>query len=95
MGRKLKPINEIFIVGISWSQIAAFLPDIEIPFNDWTQDHLEAGYSWRHESVSFISDDDGSHQVHLLVALGFSKKNSFAIRALEAIIDINPLVVLK
>lgn len=82
-------MKETFIIDISYSQIAIFSPNIESPFNDWMPDHIDAGYSWRHESVSFSTDDDGPHQVYLAVEPEFPEQNNFAIRMLEVTIDIS------
>ncbi|WP_145289033.1 competence protein ComJ [Pirellulimonas nuda] len=42
-----------FTVSVSYSQIAAFNGELENPFNDWTDQHVAQGFSWRPESVSF------------------------------------------
>lgn len=42
-----------FKLGICYSQIAVYDPDIENPFNDWTQQHGAQGFTWRPGSVSF------------------------------------------
>lgn len=42
-----------FNLEISYSQIAIFLNGLKNPFNDWTDIHVEQGFSWRKESVCF------------------------------------------
>ena len=44
---------EKFIIDMSYSQIAVFNSELENPFNDWTDQHVLQGFSWREESVSF------------------------------------------
>ncbi|MEQ8853633.1 MULTISPECIES: competence protein ComJ [Gimesia] len=44
---------EKFIVDVSYSQIAVFNSGLENPFNDWADQHVLQGFSWREESVSF------------------------------------------
>tara|TARA_R110002096_G_scaffold197458_1_gene380800 strand:- start:97 stop:555 length:459 start_codon:yes stop_codon:yes gene_type:complete len=44
---------EKFIIDVSYSQIAVFNSELENPFNDWTDQHVLQGFSWREESVSF------------------------------------------
>lgn len=41
------------VLYVSYSQISIFKSGLEDPFNDWTDDHVEQGFSWRKESVSF------------------------------------------
>jgi hypothetical protein len=42
-----------FRLYISYSQIAVFRAGLETPFSDWTQAHVDQGFAWRPESVSF------------------------------------------
>jgi hypothetical protein len=42
-----------FKLTVSYSQIAVFVSNIENPFNDWTDQHIAQGFSWRKNSVSF------------------------------------------
>jgi hypothetical protein len=42
-----------FTLEIAYSQVAAFNPSLEQPFNHWTQAHFDQGFVWRPESVSF------------------------------------------
>ena len=44
---------EKFIIDVSYSQIAVFNSELENPFNDWTDQHVLQGFSWREESGSF------------------------------------------
>jgi hypothetical protein len=42
-----------FDIFISYSQIAVFPGGLEQPFNDWTREHVNQGFAWRPEAVSF------------------------------------------
>jgi hypothetical protein len=43
---------------ISYSQICAFDPSLDRPFNDWTPRHAVQGFAWRPGSVAFRVDED-------------------------------------
>jgi len=43
---------------ISYSQVSVFAAGLVNPFNDWTDQHVAQGFSWRPESVSFLTLDD-------------------------------------
>lgn len=38
---------------VSYSQIAVFASNLDNPFNDWHDQHVAQGFSWREKSVSF------------------------------------------
>lgn len=42
-----------FNLELSWSQVSLFDASLTDPFNDWTEAHLNQGFSWRPGSVSF------------------------------------------
>jgi hypothetical protein len=42
-----------FILEISYSQFAVFNPQVKNPFNEWTDDHVKQGFSWRDDSACF------------------------------------------
>lgn len=53
-----------FDLDISYSQIAVFWAGLENPFNDWTNTHVEQGFAWRRQSVSFRTlDESGTAKV--------------------------------
>ena len=55
------------IIPIDYSQLCVFNSDIENPYNDWTDDHVRQGFSWRNgESVSF-GISDGVDSINLSV----------------------------
>lgn len=43
----------VFDLDVSYSQIAVFNGNLDNPLNDWTDQHVAQGFSWRPESVSF------------------------------------------
>jgi hypothetical protein len=47
-----------FQVGVTYSTIVVFDPNLEMPFNDWTRQHGRQGFSWRDGSVSFSTLTD-------------------------------------
>lgn len=47
----MKDIN--FNLEISYSQIGIFLVNLDDPFNEWNENHIAQGFSWRKESVCF------------------------------------------
>ena len=42
-----------FDLYVSYSQLAVFHPGLGEPFNMWTDEQVESGYSWKAGSVSF------------------------------------------
>lgn len=48
---------EDFSLEVSYAQLAVFASDLANPFNDWTDDHVAQGFSWRPGSVSFATLD--------------------------------------
>ncbi|MEW4455215.1 competence protein ComJ [Bremerella sp. JC817] len=44
-----------FNIEISYSQISVFNGRLAEPFNDWSPDHVAQGFSWRPESVAFMT----------------------------------------
>jgi hypothetical protein len=58
--------DRFFELSVSYGQIAFFDPDLTNPFNDWTKRHVAQGFSWRQESVSFATFQDGG-RLHVAV----------------------------
>jgi hypothetical protein len=51
-----------FILEVSYSQFAIFDPRVENPFNEWADDHVKQGFSWRKNSACFRTlIEDGEH----------------------------------
>jgi hypothetical protein len=42
-----------FRLNVSYSQICVFQAGLESPFNEWLQEHVDQGFSWRPGAVSF------------------------------------------
>jgi Competence protein J (ComJ) len=42
-----------FSLELAWSQVSLFDANLDDPFNDWNEQHLAQGFSWRPGSVSF------------------------------------------
>lgn len=76
-------MNASFVIDISYLQIAVFSPDVENPFNDWIDTDMETGYTWRPESVSFATDEDGDHEVRIVIGSSLPDSNELAIRTCE------------
>ncbi|MBW4420286.1 MAG: competence protein ComJ [Myxacorys californica WJT36-NPBG1] len=50
-----------FSIGLDYSQMCIYDPSLEFPGNDWDDQHVDQGFTWRPFSVSFRtigSDDD-------------------------------------
>ena len=45
---------------ISYSQIAVFDPNLLNPFNDWTEQQVNLGFSWQDGSVSFKTSNENA-----------------------------------
>jgi len=57
-----------FALMVTHSQIIIFDPSLDVGFNDWTDQHVAQGFSWRPGSVAFGTlDEGGPHLVRLIV----------------------------
>ncbi len=55
-----------FALYVSYSTLAVFDPALANPYNDWTDAHIEQGFSWRPGSVSFATlSSDGDVTVSI------------------------------
>jgi len=60
--------SEPLLIEVSYRQLAVFPAGVSDPFNDWTEQHLAQGFSWRPESVSFATlSEAGVHSVDVVV----------------------------
>jgi Competence protein J (ComJ) len=74
---------EAFNLSVSYSQIAIFDGRMNNPFNDWTDTHVQQGFSWRPESVSFKTlAEYGTFKVEV-VAIPAFKARFDTIRAIS------------
>jgi hypothetical protein len=51
----MKPVQIQFDLFASYSQISVFAAGLGTPFNDWEQVHVDQGFAWRADSVSFAT----------------------------------------
>jgi hypothetical protein len=69
---------------VSYNQIAVFASDLEQPFNDWTDQQVLKGFSWRENSVSFRTlVEEATHQIDVVTAINMPTIPKEAIRAIE------------
>jgi hypothetical protein len=69
---------------VSYSQFAVFNNGLSLPFNDWTDQHVAQGFSWRPGSVSFRTMiEAGTHFVEVNVTNQIGPIHSKALRAVE------------
>jgi hypothetical protein len=52
-------------VNVSYTQIAVFVAGIGSPFNNWTGAHVNQGFAWRSEAVSFRALKDGDTKIEI------------------------------
>jgi hypothetical protein len=53
MAQQTQNPTQSFMLEISYSQVAVFNPNMDRPFNNWTEEHFNQGFVWRPQSVSF------------------------------------------
>jgi hypothetical protein len=71
-------------VNVSYSQLAVHLSSLSKPFNDWSQRHVDQGFSWRAGSVSFRTlAEAGIHEVEIVVIERAIDLAEGAVRAIE------------
>lgn len=59
-------MNIDFNIYISYSTIAVFDSSLAQPFNDWNDQHIAQGFSWRPGSVSFLTlEESGTYTVSI------------------------------
>lgn len=74
---------------VSYAQLAVFLPLLDEPFNDWQQAHVDQGFAWRPNSVSFTTlVEEGTHNVELSVVADNVGLAEEAIRVIEVPFEI-------
>lgn len=71
-------------IDVSYSQLAVFWSSLAQPFNDWTQRHVEQGFSWRPGSVSFKTlVETGLHRVQVDVVDRLGAISEGAVRVID------------
>ncbi|MFN8482974.1 MAG: competence protein ComJ [Anaerolineae bacterium] len=69
--------SESFDLSVLYSTLAVFDPSLEQPFNDWSDQHVAQGFSWRPGSVSFATlQEGGSHRIEVELAEQFSLQDN-------------------
>lgn len=59
-------MNEELNIYVSYSQFSVFCPELDNPFNNWTDEDIEKGFVWRPESVSFRTTlEAGDHLIRI------------------------------
>lgn len=57
---------------VSYSQISLFRSGIDNPFNDWSEEHVRQGFSWRDGAVSFGTlIESGDVEIEYVVSTEF------------------------
>lgn len=68
-------------VVVSYTQFSVFDPKLPNPFNDWSDEHVAQGFSWRPGSVSFGTlESDGDLFVRVIMSKPFDENSSMAER---------------
>lgn len=88
-------MRQSFNIDVSYRQLAIFSPDLDNPFNEWTEEAFAAGFSWRPESCSFSADEDGAHRVDVIVDDTFPGPAPDAVRSIEVMLDISSIAELE
>ncbi|MOA00254.1 DNA-entry nuclease inhibitor [compost metagenome] len=60
MQLKTWPHNELLI---SYSQLAIYNSEVESPYSNWSDSHINQGFAWREGAVSFSTLDDAMCEV--------------------------------
>jgi hypothetical protein len=53
---------------VSYNQFCVFDATLDDPFNDWNDDHVRQGFSWRPKSVSFGAKENREIKVEVKIA---------------------------
>ena len=85
-----------FTLDVSYSQIAVFGARVEAPFSDWTDRHVNQGFAWRHESVSFRTvQEGGPHEVVVAITGRVGAVSADAVRVIDVPFEVPPEGVLE
>lgn len=78
-----------FSIYVLYSQLCVFWSSLPQPFNNWLQAHVDQGFAWRPGSVSFRTlDEEGTHNVELVVSGQAIEISKDAIRVIEVPFDV-------
>src|SRR5215469_6341674 len=70
-------------IDVSYHQITVFATSVEAPFSSWTQRHVDQGFVWRTDSVSFATKVDGRHLIRVEKASDKPAYSANAFRIIE------------
>ncbi|MGK9204194.1 competence protein ComJ [Sinorhizobium meliloti] len=68
---------------VDYNQVAVFSSGLANPFNDWEERHVGQGFSWRPESVSFRTLENGPHLIEVVITEHADALSPGVIRAVE------------
>jgi hypothetical protein len=80
-------MSTIFSIDISYMQVAVFPANIESPFNNWTNAHVNQGFAWRPGAVSFRALENGPTMVEIATADALLLRAS-TVRAIRVPFDV-------
>jgi hypothetical protein len=73
-----------FPILVSYSQVTVFDHSLERPFNQWTDNHVAQGFSWRPGSAAFRTIAEGSqHLVTVAVDVAENEPSPDAVRVID------------
>lgn len=74
---------------VSHGQLVIFQTALSEPFNDWSDQHISQGFSWRPGSVSFLTmTEGGQHSIEVIVTDRLGSVDPEALRAIEVPFDV-------
>ncbi len=80
---------KVITTNVSHSQLAVFVSTLQDPFNNWTDRHVEQGFSWRPGSVSFRTlEEAGPHSIDIDVVEHAGQIHPDAVRVVEVPFEI-------
>ena len=78
-------------MNVSYAQVAVFNHSLEQPFNAWTKKHVQQGFAWRPESVSFRTiEEAGLHSVDVIISSKDVRLSPGAVRIIQVPFKILP-----
>ena len=75
--------SESVRLDVSYRQIVVHHRSLKAPFNDWSRGHVAQGFAWRPGSASFMTLNDGPHDVLIEQAEHAGELHPDAVRATE------------
>jgi hypothetical protein len=78
-----------FRIDVSFLQLAIFGSSLEQPFNSWSDAQFAQGFSWRPDSISFRTLEDGPHTVTVLFSRELPIPSVAAVRAITVPLELS------